>query len=336
MARKPKKINSEAVPSSGLLKALKFISLITKDIGPINETHVSLQNNTVSAFNGVLSAGHKIIEDINACPQNKLLIEALSKCGDNLSITQLDNTRLSIKSNKFKAIVPCVEQFLLQTTQPDPKIAIVDNRLKYAFEQLSKLNSEDGQRIVTASILMNGYSLVATTGTIIFEAWHGIHLPSDIAIPKSIIQPLIKTNKNLVGFGFSPSSVTFHFEDESWIKTQNYAEHWPDIGNILDLSCNAYPPPPQFFEGLAAVGPFSVDGNAYFGREVLQSHSDLSTGASFEMPGLPAGPIYPVKSLMLLKDYAKEIDFLAPGPHNTRMLKFYGDSIRGVVAGQMK
>lgn len=334
MARKPKP--KSETKSNGFLEALQFCALITKATGPINETHVMLNKNWCMAFNGVLSCGHKIEEDIYASPQNKLMIEALSKCGQNLSITQLDNNRLSVKSDKFKAIVPCVEQYLLQPTIPDMPIAIVDNRFKEAMQIISGLNSEDGQRVVTASILMNGYSLIATTGTVIFEAWHGIHLPSDIAIPKAIIQPLIKTNKNLTRFGFSQSSVTFYFEDDSWLKSQTYAEPWPSLDGLLDRSCNAYPLPPQFDIGVASVGPFSSDGNVYFAREVLLSHLDASTGASFEMPGLPAGPIFPVKQLQLIMPYIETIDFLAPGPNNSRMLKFFGRSVRGVVAGQTK
>lgn len=333
MARKPKP-KVEPTKSNGFLEALKFCALITKDVGPINETHVILANQQVSAFNGVLATGHKISEDIRACPQNKLMVEALSKCGENLSITQLDNNRLSIKSNKFKALVPCVENYLLQEAMPDEPIAIIDNRFKEAIQNLSGLNSDDGQRIELASILMNGYSLLATTGTVLFEAWHGIHLPDGIALPKAVIQPLIKINKNLVRFGFSNNSVTFWFEDQSWLKTQTFAGSWPAIPNVLDTPCHPYPPPPQFFEAVDAVGPFSSDGNVYFAREVLQSHLDASTGASFEIPGLPAGPIYPLKQLQLIRPLAQAIDFLAPGPENTRMLKFFGPNVRGVIAGQ--
>ena len=80
----------------------------------------------------------------------------------------------------------------------------------------------------------------------------------------------------------------------------------------------------------------SIDGNAYFAREVLQSHLDASAGAIFEMPGLPAGPVFPIKQLQLIKPYLETVDFLAPGPNNNRMLKFYGKNVRGIVAGQMK
>lgn len=334
--RKPRAPKAEAPEnkSSPFLEALKFVSLVTKDTGSINETHVSLANNCAVAFNGVLAAGIRVNDGIYCCPHNKLLIQALSKCGDNVSITQINN-RLSIKSGKFKAVVPCVDPSSMSPASPDMPIAPINDIFKEALSAVGVLTIEDRTSVITNSILMNGKSLIASDRKVIFEYWHGCDLPPGLALPKSLIQSLTKCTKKLVSFGFSKSSATFWFEDDCWLRTQLYAEAWPDLRGILDKPSNPWPTPPDLFKALHAIAPFSEDGQVYFDAAVLKTHAAEGVGATHEVHGLPAGPVFSIKQLALLEKHALKIDFVAPGPsEGTTMLKFFGNNIRGCIAGR--
>jgi hypothetical protein len=328
MARPKKRIAEAPAASNTFLDALRFCGSVTKDTGPINETYIHLGAYWATAFNGTIAAGHPITEDIFACPHASLIIEALSKCNEQISFTQLDGFRLSIKSGKFKAVIPGIDPTLLNIAMPDPPIAIIDDRFKEALSIVGILPNENAQLVYLASILMNGQSLVSTTGKAIFEYWHGINLPSEIALPKALVEPLTKTAKKLVRFGFSPTSVTFYFEDSSWIRSQVYIERWPDIGHILDQPSNAWPISGDFWRGLEAVAPFSSSGFVYFDAGILRSHDSPIQGASYEVAGLPAGVAFPAKQLAMIRPFAKTMDFLAKGS-----LMFFGDNLRGAIAG---
>lgn len=318
--------------TNSFTEALKFISLITKDAGTINETHVHIQDHKITAFNGILAAGCRVDNELTACPQIKLAIEALSKCGQNIAITQLDNNRLSIRSEKFKAIVPCIATELLSATIPDPPVADIDDRLKQAFEVAGLLKDENGQMIYNVSVLMNGQSIVSSlSGSMIIEYWHGLNLPDRLSIPKTLIGPLSKINKKLIKFGYSPSSITLYFEDDSWLRSQLYAENWPDVAHVFDCKPNLWPFPADFWTGLAAIAPFS-DGLCHFHAGCLSSHSDLAAGASFEIPNLPSGPIFPIKQLMALQPWASHVDWQVQGP-NGAMLLAQGKAARAIIAG---
>jgi len=336
MARPKKRTTTEpSKPSTNpFVDALTFLSNVTKPIGPINETHVYLKNGFATASNGILSAGIKIEQELFACPQNHLMIEALSKCGQNLNITQLDNNRLSIKSDKFKAIVPCVDSELLVFSYPDSPVGEINNEFKKAIEILGIVPTDASERITAVSLLLNGQSLVGTNGTMIFEIWHGLNMPV-LAIPKALIKPLSQIKKNITKFGFSINSFTIWFDDESWIKTQIMAGHWPEINNILDGPSNPFPLPGDFWPGLAAITPFAEEGLAYFGKERLSSHQTEGVGASFEVKGLVEGPVYPIRQLNLIKDLADTIDFIAP-LEKGYCLRFFGKQARGVIAGRNK
>lgn len=325
--RKPK-ADAPVTKSNDFVTALQFVQLVTRDVGTINETHVHIKDGWITAYNGVLAAGHKCKEDIYACPQNKLIVEALTKCSENLSITQLDNNRLSIKSDKFKAIVPCVANDLLQVVTPDPACGTIDNRFKDAVDIVSTLTNENAQTIYGASILMNGKSVISTlSGLMIMEYWHGIDLPLGLVIPKSLVQVLSKIDKPLGKFGFSQSSITFYYEDESFVRSQLYAEQWPDVMHVLDQPSNQWPWPASFWDALVAVAPFS-DGLVYFGQGMLQSHPDPHQGASYEVYGIPAGPVFSIKQLILIKN-TETVDFIS-----NNMLSFRGNNLRGCIAGR--
>lgn len=322
----------EATQSNLFVDALRFVALATKDEGSINETHVHLYNGWVTAFNGIIAAGQKITEEIYACPNNKLMIEALSKCGEHLSITQLDQNRLSIKSDKFKAIVPCIDPVLLSAAIPDMPVGVINDELKDGLQAVSVLvDQEPGQRVVTCSILLQKNSCIASNGNMIFEFWHGIDMPT-LCIPKAIVEALAKCKKKLCKFGFSNSSVTFYFEDESWLRTQLIAGEWPDLKHILDQKSNAWPLPPDFYKALDAVAGFSDDGLVYFTKDTMHSHKAEGIGATYELAGLPQDLVFSIKQLGFIKPFVKEIDWHVHG--SIPMTMFYGSKIRGAIAGR--
>lgn len=330
MAKKPTKPLSTI--SNKLLEAVTFLSNVTKSEGSPYETHILLSNKTATAFNGIIAAGQLIDEELLAAPHNETLITALKKCGEQFSITQLDSGKLSIKSGKFRALVPCIDPALLSMPIPDNPCAVIDDRLREGLAALEIIKTDNAQRVVTQSFLLNGQSIIATDGKIIMEWWHGIDLPTGLAIPKALIPVITKTSKKLSGFGFSNCSVTFYFEDYSWIRSQLYAEAWPNISNILNKPNNPLPVPKDFYTALDAVAPFSENGFVYFNKGLLKSHNDEGKGATYEVPDLIEGPVYNAKYLSMIKPYAEKIDFVVPSEHKGYLLMFYGNKIRGVIA----
>lgn len=326
--RKPK----PTLTSNAFLEALKFVGTVLKETGTVNETHCLINNGYLIAANGVVAAGTKVETTLFAAPNYSLLMAALSKAPE--PEISVEGGRLHVKSGKFKAIVPCIDPILISLNNIDPPITKLTNDFKTALETVDVLANENGQNIYSCSVLMAGASCIATEGgRMVVECWHGLPLPPGLALPKAFISALAKVPKDLKAFGFSPSSVTVYFEDDSFLKTQLFSEQWPDIGKILNKPSNMMPIPKDLWEGMNAVCPHSTDGLVYFDHDVLRSHNNEGVGASYEVKGLPRGPIFNIKQLMLIKDLAKEIDFFAVGKHGTATM-FRGEKCRGAIAGR--
>lgn len=311
-----------------LVAALEFVSLAQRDKGAPYQTHVLLKDNMAVAYDGVLAAGHLIDEDINACPHTLTLAAALKKCKGALSVTQINNGKLSVRSGRFRAQINCSSDAVITATAPDPACGVIDNKLRDGLLAVSPLIVEASQRVVTASALLRSGSVLGTNGHMIFEYWHGIDLPDNLIIPKLFINALAKIKKNLVSFGFSETSLTVYFDDKSWLKTQLYNDVWADCDSILNKRFQPKPIPSGFFEGLDTVEPFVEDGRVFLRPGGIQTSQDDTVGASFEIPELNTDVVFNAKQLKLLDIGIKLIDF--DGVDGISY--FVGDNMRGVIA----
>lgn len=341
MATRPRRTKQAKENSAAsLIEALKFISAAqhaSADNGQMFRTHCVLKNNQVIAFDGILTIGHPIEEEISACPHTATLLTALQNCGQTMTITQLDSGRLSIKSDKFKALVPCETSGYLPTLSATadaaiPGVAINDN-LKKSFEVCGAAveHEEMKARVFDCSILVNPGFAAGTNGFVLIEHWHGIDLPPDMVLPGRCAAAVAACSKPLIGFGYSGHSVTFHFEGGAFIKSQLYVEKWPYYQKMFKENPNAWPLPPNFFEAVKTLEPF-VDKDLpyiYLCKNLMQTAAKAEDGATFEIEGLPQMKAFNIKFLNMIKGLATKIDF---GNSTDDFAAFFGEGLRGMIA----
>lgn len=310
-------------PASPLADALKFISVAQQETGTPYQTHSILENGFALAFNGVITAGMAIAENVTFCPHSARFNDALARAGQSYVITQLDAESVAIKAGPFRAVVPCLPRASLPACIPDAPIAPLDDRLLQALAVVSGLCSGDPAHIATAAILLRAGSAIATDRFLALEYWHGLDLPC-MRLPKATATALCKAGKPLARLGYSGNSATFYFSDGSWLKSQLYSESYPNIDMVLNVKSNPWPVPQNFFEGVRSIAPFN-DGNVVFGQNVLRSHYEDNVGASYEVSGIPKGLRFNAKHLLAVEHYAKQIDFAGV----CDVTYFFGDNVRG-------
>lgn len=326
-----KRAKSEARPAlaSALLSTLRFISVAQKENGTPFQTHIRLAHGTAVAFDGIIAAGQRIAEDLTACPHSASLINALARCKESLSIVQLDNARLSIKSDKFAATVLCLPSDALAPVEPDMPIAAIDDRIKAGFAAVSFLVSDSSEHVATASVLLQSGSIVGTNRHVLLEYWHGIDLPPGLVIPKLALNAIAKIDSPMKQFGYSERSATFWFEDGSWLKTQLYQGEYPNVSSILDRQVNNWPISPMFYTGVDAVLPFAKNNEVFFLNNMLSSHDNVGVGANYEVEGIPQGLCFNGKYLKAIEPFIKTVDFVG----RNGIAYFFGDNIRGAICG---
>jgi hypothetical protein len=325
-----RKTKTSINPASALLEALKFVAVAQKKVGTVQQQFCAIFDNKVLASNGVLTIGATVAEDLNACAHTLQLIDALSKVGEDLAITQLSQNALAVNSGNFKALVPCVSFAELETVSPDPKCANLGNEVKEALEACMPLVTEGAQHAHLAAVLLQAGSAVGTNGAAMVEYWHGFDMPPNMLIPKASAVAVAKCDKNLVAFGYSGSSITFWFEDDSFIKTQLFAENYINYSIIFEKeNLNFWPVPDEFFKAVEYVESFSKSGVVYFENSTVASDEQQAEASTYKIEGLPEGMAFNSKYLILVKNCFKNVCFVK----EEKRAFFNNEKARGVLMG---
>jgi hypothetical protein len=329
---KPRKTRTTPEPEGSvkrLLDALKFCQLAAHSIGQPYQSHIRLDQGRAIAFDGVLAAGMVVPNETSACPHLGQLVSALSRCGEQVGITQVDFERLSVRSGPFKAVVDCIDPASVPPIAPDAPALAVDARLLRALARAALLAADASQEVVTASVWLTSQYAYGTNKAALFRFEHGFNLPGDLVIPKTAINALVKSGKEITHIGASSNSATFWFDDGSWLRTQLYTDPWPTAAVLSILGERTAPTtmPVNFFEAIEAVKPFSPMGNVYFTTSGVCSHNDEAKGAKYDVSDLNPGLCFNSAFLLMFEPHAETIDMHSV----SQKLYAFGADFAGVI-----
>jgi hypothetical protein len=315
-----------------MLGALKFTmgAVAKKDLVPAI-THFRIEKGFVRSYNGALALCSPIPFDIDCIPKADSLVRAISNCEQTVTMSMTPGKRLSIKSGRFRAFVECIEGETPHVNPAGKNVMFDGARLLDACKILYPFIGNDASRPWTNGVLLRGQSAYATNNVCLVECWLGTEVPFVLNIPQAAIKEMLRVDEPPTHAQLEPNSITFHYTDGRWIRTQLLGTDWPDLYQILDHPCTPTPIDPRLFEGLALLRAFSDEvTRCYIKSGMLSTHPDGEQGATYEIEGLEWEGVYQIKMLQLLKDIATTADFTRyPNP-----ALFFSDSwVRGAIIG---
>lgn len=329
--RKPKELKPLFV--NHLLEAVKFVAHAQQGKGDEAATHSIIRYGTIIASDRTLAAGARIVEDdLDCCPQTERLMLALKRCGEEHSIVQQPDS-LFVRSGEFSAYVPLCDPGKLTVAIPDPACAPLGDEFRAALKATSVLVKENAATVLQSCIQLGAYSACSTNGTVILEAWHPYDMPPGLLIPKRFADAVVKIRKAIKSFGFSADTLTIHFEDASWIRTNLYKEKIPDmLSKLVRIENPATPFPVGFFGQVAEIAKWSEDGRVYVSDSTISSHPPTAerTGSvlSFPIADMAENASYPIASLKLISKLATHFDDRVA----EKVTMFFGPRLRGAIA----
>jgi len=286
-----------------------------------------MNNGYALTSNGKVSMGYPVA-DFPPCRLHALnFLAAVKQCGNqDVSLTLTEN-HLIIKAPKFTVSLERIDD--MPTIEPDKPLVPLGQAFIDTLKLVAPFSVEEAKKVVLASLLVKDGCVSSSDSIVVTQAHHGFNLP-EMVLPKSFVAALINLDKEVTQFGYSGTSCTIWFADGSWVKTQLYAESWPDIDTILNKKCNPQPLNEDFHKALVAIQPFSKSGNVYFEDGCLRSHRDLSEGASHEVVGIQKGPCFNIKELRKVESFIDIIDFYS---HNAAFFFSKDRKTRGAIMG---
>lgn len=314
-----------------MLRELRFVqgAVAKKDFIPAL-THFVIEGGEVRGYNGMLALCSPIPFDIACKPKADMLVRAISNCDDTVQLTMTPAGRLSIRSGKFRALVDCIEGETPHATPEGERVELDGAALLEALKAVAPFIGDDASRPWSNGVLVSRASVFATNNICLVEYWLGKEFPLCVNIPRSAVKEMLRIDEAPVAAQVTDHSVTFHYADKRWVRTQLLSTEWPDIARVLNRESNALPLDRTLFEAIGKVKSF-VDkmGRIYFNNGFISTHADSAEGACFDVPSIVEGGLYNVEMLALLEHGIERIDWaLYPGP-----CMFFGGRMRGAIIG---
>lgn len=314
-----------------MLKELKFVSgaVAKKDFIPAI-THFCIEGGHVRAYNGTIALSSPIDCDLDCKPKAIPMVNAIARCGETIAMSLTPMGKLSIKSGPFRTLIECIaDEEVNSHVQPEgQRIDFDGTAMLAALKTLMPFVGNDASRSWATGILLKGQSAYATNNVCLVEYWVGATFPLVVNIPKPAIVEMLRIGEPPMYAQATETSITFHYSNGRWIRSQLFSTEWPDVERLLTGEHDAKPVPPELFEGLATIKPFMGKlGQVFINEAFMHTHQDISEGATFDISWLSGGTSFSLEMLQLLEGVAKTADFsMYPSP-----CMFFGERVRGVI-----
>jgi hypothetical protein len=331
-AKKAKPSVAQIDNRSKLIDALSFLAIadIGKDIDKFS--YVNFSNGYATAGNDCFTMGTPVDTGLDMCLHGEKLKAALQHCGENFVFAQIDGSSASVKSDKFRAIIPIVDHDILPDYgQPNPSCGQIGDSIKDCFSLLNPIITEKTDHVIQNGLHLKPFSGVATNGGVLIEYYHGFDLPPGLVIPKLTVGIIAKIKQKLTNFGFSKTSFTFYFIDGSYLRTKLIDGKYPDTDRIFPADVNRQPVPSEFYTALDAIDKFVDNDSVYFGQGHMSTHPSLSFGANYKVAGLPDGHCFSAVHFKRLRDIMGQIIW---SDDVTKPMCFFGNNLRGLLVGK--
>lgn len=325
-----------------LLDALKFVqgSIARKELQE-GLTHFRIVDGTVRGFNGIMALCSPIQLQIDCTPKAEPMLKAIAACDEAVQMTMLANGKLSIKSGGFKVSVDTLTGPTVHV-EPEGEVHPIDGTVFLGgLSRVLPFVSDDASRPWSCGVLVKAGSMFATNNASLVQYWFGAVFPVDCVVPRMAIKELLRIKKPPVSIQSDGKSMTFHYEDGCWLRTQLLELKWPNIEKIIERTeqgCDIYTLDNELFNCLDKIKPFAErDGRVYLENGIARTHMAELDGASAMFRESKTLGVYNIDLLLQLKGLATDWDASRYNVEDDRGLAtpiiFYGENLRGVIVG---
>ena len=319
-----------------MIETLKLVqgAVAKKDFVPVM-TAVHFYDKRVQATNGRITIDAPFPElDIEVTVNADKLIKAVSACQGEAAIKLTDTHKLSIRQGKFRALIPTEDHSSFPKVDTPTNMHPTNGKyLLRLMQELRPFVAEDATRPWACGMLLDGDYAYATNNVSIARVHQPFDQPVSLAsrlnLPSFLLDELIRMQRPPLNAAHDDKSLSFDLGDGIWIRSNLFADQWPDVQRFFQPA-NLSPVPPELSATIERILPFCPEAKLPI---IILGDNSVST-AEGEMSAAVDGFDLPdarfhAKVLQLVLDHSHSIDLSAyPKP-----CAFQGDGIDGVVMG---
>lgn len=274
-------------PKDQLLQALAHVELVAR--GPASYApYCQFAGGWLIGYDGIVAAGMTTPEQLMCAPDTEKLRKAIIKAGEPYSLTVINDGKLRVRGDKFRAEIAGMSLQHTPNVFPDTPVIPAGEMFRRACIEAAKCTSAKDTRVIGAAVLVRDRSAVGTNGHVVVEARHDCFLSHSWLLPSEMIATMQAVKDCPTAIGHSPGYFTLWFGENKWLRCQTYAEDYPDTDIIFARNYAIGPVWHHMQPGLAAaldaLKPFLGE-DRYVKLGPGYVACDLPNGASVALPG---------------------------------------------------
>lgn len=322
------------------MNSIKFVAgaISKRDVVP-ELTHFRLDDGTIRATDGIVTACAPIDVHLTALPHADTFTKAIKACKGSIAFHMTDAGRLAVKSGPFRAYVDCIDERPGYYGEPRGTMYEMPEQggIVHMLDKLEPFMSEDAAHAWACGVRLDHNMALATNNIVAVQLWHGMNLPYAVTVPARAVKHLSNAPDPVTAVQVDDTSITFHFGPNYWLRTQVIAEPYRDIDAIIDRAHSAAYPVAITAEIFAAADKlrpfFDSQSRCYFHADKMATEAEDQDGASIDLVAAGgAQGIYNMSQLSKLKGFATVIDWTKyPDP-----VPFAAEAMRGCIMGILR
>ena len=219
-----------------MLNALNFVkgAVAQKDLVPVL-THFHIYEGRIQGFNGRLTIDTPCpdLSGMDITVPAVPFLRAVGSCSGEPGI-KIDDNKIIVKSGKFTAKLPLADHATFPKTEdPGGEGQELSGGLLSTLRALRPFVSEDASRLWSLGILFRGGMAYATNNVLLIRG--PLPFPAEnLILPVNAVDELIRIGKDPIKVRIADNSITFEYEDGSWLRSLLISGDWPPVGEIID------------------------------------------------------------------------------------------------------
>jgi DNA polymerase III sliding clamp (beta) subunit (PCNA family) len=183
-------------------------------------------------------------------------LRAIDACDGEPSI-DVQDARILVKSKKFKAHLPRLEDDLYPVQKSLPTVTFEGNLLT-TFKIVSQFIATDATRPWACGMLLKAGRAFATNNVSLI-AIDTVVLPELCNVPLFTVEELCRINQNPIGVGVAENNICFIYENSAWMNSTLFATDWPDFSSFLPANTGLQPIPEGLQYDIEKMSAFHID-----------------------------------------------------------------------------
>jgi hypothetical protein len=139
---------------------------------------------------------------------------------------QVGEANLTIKAGRVRARIPLSDPGVYPATKPDERTVDTPPGVAKLLDRLNPFVATDASRPWATSVCLSGDHAYATNNVVLVRVPFPGILPHPVNVPQAVFEAITELGEP-VGLGYCDASVTFYFEDGSWVKSSLISGEWP-------------------------------------------------------------------------------------------------------------